>query len=1431
MFSENSVIEPGAYWIISSTPQHVFFTDDITINGPFTGKLSNSGEPIILLNRHGRVMDELEYGDSGEWPCAADGIGSTLAKWDPEAASGQASNWTWSNSLNGSPGRENFSEQTIQKLPTSAYSSVQANRGFKRNVLRLSEIAGTNASEFFVEIENAGTEPLELGDFSINGFSLPVEILEANAFRTYSASDLNLDISKNTILFITTTNGSITDAARIKKQLRAFDSERKIWQYPTTATPGAPNIFNYNTRIVINEINYHNRPVLTDPQNNIEYAESDIEWIELYNRSDETVDLSDWEILDAIEYEFPNGTTIAPGEFLVITPGEYAKSLNNNRNRILLLDPAGNIADIVEYFDRSPWPRDADGRGSSLELIHPYSDNSNPAAWRASDESSKSAWKSFSYRGHGAEPAKNNNPDYFHEFLMGMLERGEVLIDDISVIEDPDGTAIELIQNGDFEMDTPGETPHLWRILGNHQNSHVVELVEGGKALKLIATGALEHSYNLASTTLADGKTIDPDKTYQISFRAKWISGSPQLNTRLYFNKLPRTHILPQPADTGTPGAANSTLIPKVLPSFAQLHHSPLVPSENEPVKIQATITALEGIAAATLNYNAGNSWHTLPMTNDPESNYYSAIIPGQAEGSIVQFYIEATSNSGASSYYPRDGINSRALFRVGDRMSSNNKTQLLRMILLPEEADFMHTSHHTVSKHRFGATVIYNDSEIWYNAGIHLRASPFGRRGGKVGWNIEFPANRLFRGVHKTIAIDGGYSIPIGDGTTMLSVGPGIATNELIYNQMANRAGGIPASYDDVVYIEAPRSRDDKYAQLKMARFGNIWKASSFENGNDGTTFELEIIYHPTSTIDGDPQSLKSSYNKVLDIRSFDLGTDKEAYRHNFLIKNNTIKDDYSAIIATGAAMSNSENLLAATNAVMDVDNWLRVMAFQALTTTIDSYNNRGLAHNMRIYERPSDHKTMWIPWDVDHAFFEIPTVSIYGGANTDFANVINLPSNRRIYFGHLLDLCNTGFDPAYISNWITHFNNISNQPLAERYHQWISQRRTYVLSFLQKVYPFNSFKITSNDGNEFNHEFPTVTLKGKGWIDVNEIRIEETGEVMTPNWINRSTWEIDLPLTVGTNNIRLSAFDQSGTQVGEDSIQIISTSTFELPNSSNLVISELMYHPTDSSSQEIDAGFTDEDSFEYLELQNIGVNTINISGIQFTEGISFNFSEASITEIQRGQTTLIVRNREAFELRNGLNLPVAGIFQDSTGLSNGGERIHLVDESGKSIQDFEYDDKDPWPEKPDGKGYSLILIHPFTNPDPDKASSWKSSNLKGGNPGAIETNPFTGNPNGDDDHDGMSNFINYALGGSGTEFAPTLILSPETSTFSHRLNLEASNIQWQIEYSSDLRNWVPLDITLESETTIGDGTAELIWNLPESFKINFLRLRATSP
>ena len=116
-------------------------------------------------------------------------------------------------------------------------------------------------------------------------------------------------------------------------------------------------------------------------------------------------------------FEFAAGTTLAPGQYLVIAQdvtdfmqrhpgirvvGEFSGRLSDSDERILLLDARGNLADEVHYYDGGRWPESADAGGSSLELRDPRADNSRGEAWSASDEAEPVRVASFlvyAYRG------------------------------------------------------------------------------------------------------------------------------------------------------------------------------------------------------------------------------------------------------------------------------------------------------------------------------------------------------------------------------------------------------------------------------------------------------------------------------------------------------------------------------------------------------------------------------------------------------------------------------------------------------------------------------------------------------------------------------------------------------------------------------------------------------------------------------------------------------------------------------------------------------------------------------------------------------------------------------------------------------------------------------------------------------------------------
>jgi hypothetical protein len=170
-------------------------------------------------------------------------------------------------------------------------------------------------------------------------------------------------------------------------------------------------------------------------------------------------------------------------------------------------------------------------------------------------------------------------------------------------------------------------------------------------------------------------------------------------------------------------------------------------------------------------------------------------------------------------------------------------------------------------------------------------------------------------------------------------------------------------------------------------------------------------------------------------------------------------------------------------------------------------------------------------------------------------------------------------------------------------------------------------------------------------------------------------------------------------------------------------LRVTEIMYHPADPTASEILAGFTDQDDFEFIELQNIGSQTIDLAGVRFTEGIEFDFTGSGVTALAPGEYVVVVANLAAFGARyDTAGMHVAGEFAAGKNLSNAGEDVQLIDAGDGTIQSFAYEDDD-WYPSTDGPGFSLVIVDPSAElAQWNLQSGWRPSFGFGGSPGGPD-------------------------------------------------------------------------------------------------------------
>ncbi len=169
------------------------------------------------------------------------------------------------------------------------------------------------------------------------------------------------------------------------------------WTVGSGAMPAAatfprelPGPSSRRSGLTISEIMYH-------PESRADGR--DLEFIEIFNSHTLFADLSEFRLSGAVEYTFPQGTTVPAGGLLVVARvpadmeliygltnvfGPYSRALNNGNETVRLLSRIGAVLVEVPYDSRPPWPVSADGAGHSLVLTHPSYGEGSVQAWGAS---------------------------------------------------------------------------------------------------------------------------------------------------------------------------------------------------------------------------------------------------------------------------------------------------------------------------------------------------------------------------------------------------------------------------------------------------------------------------------------------------------------------------------------------------------------------------------------------------------------------------------------------------------------------------------------------------------------------------------------------------------------------------------------------------------------------------------------------------------------------------------------------------------------------------------------------------------------------------------------------------------------------------------------------------------------------------------------
>ncbi|KPK36025.1 MAG: hypothetical protein AMJ65_16835, partial [Phycisphaerae bacterium SG8_4] len=378
-FDPGTIIGPKSYLVIARDPAALERSYGLAgVRGPFTGRLSNDGERIELSDSCGQIVISLRYDDDPPWLAAPDGTGHSLVLSKPGGDPAEASSWSPSTFVGGTPGepdqvRAVTEESTALTLvdvghrglyfkgttepspsasgrPTTAWTEV----GFNDNPARTLWAEGPSGYGYSNEADELRFIATQISDMPGNYMSiyarLPFE-LTAEVISFFSSLRADVHYDDGFVLYL---NGvRVADSGQISGNPPPFN------QSGGPATDPPPASIDLTSRMDLLRpgqnvlaIQSHNAslrgssdcfvsPILratigepgagVDPQARVlinellANSDAGTDWVELYNPGPATVDLSNVylsdDASDLLKYKIPDGTFLQPGQFWAVTEG------------------------------------------------------------------------------------------------------------------------------------------------------------------------------------------------------------------------------------------------------------------------------------------------------------------------------------------------------------------------------------------------------------------------------------------------------------------------------------------------------------------------------------------------------------------------------------------------------------------------------------------------------------------------------------------------------------------------------------------------------------------------------------------------------------------------------------------------------------------------------------------------------------------------------------------------------------------------------------------------------------------------------------------------------------------------------------------------------------------------------------------------------
>ncbi|HEY5911572.1 MAG TPA: lamin tail domain-containing protein [Verrucomicrobiae bacterium] len=1309
-FPAGTRIPGGGYLVVAASPQSMLNVYGLAnAMGPYTGSLKNP-DTLKLLDEQGAVLLSIPYNDEYPWPVAASGTGHSLVLANRTYGEADGRAWDVSDAVGGSPGR-------MDPYRPSPLRSVVINEF----------LAHTDPPDWdYIELYNHANQPVDISgciltdNAATNKFVIPPgTIIPARGFAWFTEPNLHFALSAagETIYFRSADQTRFLDAVHFGGQENGVATGRwpdgaNDWYRLSAKTPGTNNASIRLSQVVINELMYH--PISGD---------DDDQYVELFNRGATPVNLAGWVLGDGIDFTFPSNTVIAADNYLVVARnatrlrtnyanlnpnnclGDFTGRLAHNGERVTLRMPdtildtnslgvvTTNLIHItvndVTYGNGGRWGEWSDGGGSSLEVINPNNNNRLAANWGDSDETQKAAWATVEASGvldNGNNYGFASTIDYAQ---LGLLDPGECLVDDVEVL--PDGWGANVVANPGFEGGL-GD----WSLQGCFARSFLDSPGYGGSLRALhvrgssrLFTGANSCQMALTSNPLGDGSAAT------IRFKARWLRGWPEVLLRLNGNWLEASSRLPVPANLGTPGARNSRFFGNAGPAIYEVTHSPTVPAALQPVVVTAKAQAAGGLRNMQVYYRVDPAIAYTPVQMKDDGSggdaiandgVYSAIIPGQFDGSIVAFYVGATDAGLGVARFPalrNDGApDPECVVRFGDEEPGGSFAVYHLWITATNVARWSELSDLSNEEHDCtmvcGSRVIYNVKARWAGSPYHQGFDT--PDGALCHYKWTFPTDDKFLGATSFNKLhqpgngagdDGSIQREQLANTFLRTLGvPWLNRRHVVVYVNGNRRGTLMEDAqtpdNDVVEQYFPNDQDGwLYKMQPWFEFGPFPEGISIPFDNKSWCNLM-----PYTTTGGEKKTAR--------------------YRYMFLVRRTPASaNDYTNVFSLVDAASSfgTPNYVANMERLADMENWMRVFAANHAAGNWDAFGAQN-SQNLYGYMGTQGTRYSLLMFDFNIVIGNSGSwgpgqnLFVVNDQDANTKNIYNEPTFRRMYWRALQELVNGPLNPtvseplldAKYSAFVMNGLNVENPNAAIK--TWLGQARDSIAVQLGSV---NAAGFALNSAYTLSNNVAFLT----GTAPVNIRSIWVNGAEYPLRWTSLTGFRVAVPLQPGTNTLSVVGVDAHNQPFPGASNTLTAVFSGTVPSpAGQVVFNEICYQPPLPGAQ-------------YVELFNKSTTaTYDLSNWRL-QGLAYTFPPGAAIGPQ--SYLVLAANAAAFSAAYGVSTPLFDTFGGV--LQTDGETLTLIKPGTNTQADLvvdkiRYGSAAPWPAAANTPGTSLQLV-----------------------------------------------------------------------------------------------------------------------------------------